>query len=267
MLGSGAVIKLGGSVLTDKAGGRLSINAPLLGLLAAELAEISVRPLVLVHGAGSYGHPIVARTGIHRGLSDEESRLAMGEAQRLQYVLCTEVASRLLDAGLPVFPVQASAAAVLDQGELVHFSYDVVEGLVGHGLVPLLYGVPAVDRSRGCAILSGDVIAARIAVRLRIPLLVHATLTDGVFEADPASDPGARRIPRIHRDNWRELRSRLGGSAAQDVTGGMAGKVEALLKLAEKGLVSRIVSATIPGRITDAVAGREVGTLVCWGPA
>jgi isopentenyl phosphate kinase len=264
MSASGAVIKLGGSVLTDKASGQPRVNATLLGALATELAEIAVRPLIIVHGAGSYGHPVVERTGIHRGLSDEESRLAMGEAQRLQYLLCAEVAARLLDAGLPVFPVQASASAILEHGKLVHWGHQGIEGLMTEGLVPLLYGVPAVDRARGCAILSGDVIATNVAAQFDIPLLVHATLTDGVFEADPATDPQAPRIARIDRHNWGAVRPLVGTSAATDVTGGMAAKIQTLLDLAQTGLHSRIVSAQIPGRITDAIQGRDVGTLICW---
>ena len=188
----------------------------------------------------------------------------MGEAQRLQYLLCAEVAARLLDAGLPVFPIQASAFAIQERGRLVDFSYAAIEGLVAQGLVPLLYGVPAVDRAQGCSILSGDVIATNVAARLGIPLLIHATLTDGVFEADPASHPEAQRIARIDRSNWETVRNAVGTSAAIDVTGGMAAKIQALLDLAQAGPRSRIVSAQIAGRITDAIQGRDVGTLVCW---
>ena len=65
-------------------------------------------------------------------------------------------------------------------------------------------------------------------------------------------------------DNWQTVRPLLGGSADVDVTGGMAGKVEALLELARTGPKSRIVSAKIPGRVTEALAGKEVGTWVCW---
>jgi isopentenyl phosphate kinase len=49
-----------------------------------------------------------------------------------------------------------------------------------------------------------------------------------------------------------------------DVTGGMAGKVASLLALAGTGVVSRIVSAEIPGRIASALRGEAVGTLVTW---
>ena len=222
---------------------------------------------MLVHGAGSFGHQIVSRTRIDRGLSGPESLRAMGETQRLQYVLCSRVAHALLEAGLPVMPVQASALAVMRSGQLEQMELTVVEELLRNGLVPLLYGVPAVDRVRGCAILSGDAIAPYVASRLGIPRLVHATNVDGVFDADPTVFPDARPIRRIDRRNWDQVRTSLTGSAEVDVTGGMAAKVGALLELARSGTVSCIVSARIPGRVAAALTGADVGTVVGWEEA
>jgi isopentenyl phosphate kinase len=188
----------------------------------------------------------------------------MGEAQRALYQLSAEVTGALLTAELPVFPIQASATAVMTAGRLDSIDFSGVQRLLSLGLVPVLYGVPAVDTLQGCSILSGDVIAAHAASALGIRLLIHATQTDGVYDADPAHVAGAERIPRIDRHNWNTVRPKLGGSAGVDVTGGMAGKVGALLELAKRGLCSRIVSARIPGRITAALKGQPVGTWISW---
>ena len=261
---TGAVVKLGGSVVTDKASDELRVNEPLVRALAGELAASDVRPMVLVHGAGSWGHRIVRRTGIHCGLSGPDSLLAMGETQRLQYELDCRIAALLLEAGLPAMPVQASASAVMADGELETMDCLALQEMVGAGLVPLLYGVPAVDRGQGCSILSGDQIAPYVAEHLGLPLVVHVTDVDGVYDGDPAHDASARRIDRIDVRNWESVHNRLTGSANVDVTGGMAGKVEALLDAARKGLDSRIVDGRIPGRLTAALAGEPVGTLVSW---
>ncbi len=264
MAAEGVVIKLGGSVLTEKGGTGLRFDEALMARLSKELRAVTARPLVLVHGAGSFGHQIVARTGIHRGLRGPESLLALGETQRLQHVLTTQVAALLLRAGVPVMPMQASASAVMSGGRLEHLDLEAVRCLVERGMIPLFSGVPAVDREQGCSILSGDVIAAHLCQALEIPLLVHATDTDGVFEADPHQHPNARRIPRIDRHNWDTVRPLLGGSTAVDVTGGMAGKVAALIDLARGGAESRVVSAHVPGRIPSALAGEDVGTRIGW---
>ncbi len=262
---AGAVVKLGGSVVTDKGSERLRVDEDLVRDLARQLVSSGTRPLVVIHGAGSWGHRIVRRTGIHRGLDGSDgARLAMGETQRLQYELDALVAALLLDEGLPVFPLQASAMATMRGGELVGMALAPAAELLARGMVPLLYGVPAVDTERGCSILSGDQIAPVVAVELGIPRVIHATDVDGVFDADPHAVSGARRFARIHGGNARRVRAALGGSAVVDVTGGMAGKVGALLRWAEGGLRTRIVDARVPGRLAAALADEDVGTLVCW---
>jgi isopentenyl phosphate kinase len=261
-----AVVKLGGSVITDKAGGTLTIHAELVTRLVEELAASRPERLVVVHGAGSFGHRIVKKTRIHAGLSDAGSRRAMGETQCLQYELDVAVSRLLIAAGLPAMPVQASALAVLDEGRVTHFDTTVLGDLLDQGLVPVLYGVPAVDRKRGCAILSGDVIAPRVAHALGLERMIHVTDVDGVFTADPRSDPQAAPVPHVHRDNGEAVAARLAGSSSIDVTGGMATKLRELLHWAERGLTSRIVSAHVPGRLTAALNDEPGGTLVTWQP-
>jgi len=261
--GEGAVVKLGGSIVTDKASSELRVDVALVRRLARELFAGNVQPLVLVHGAGSFGHRIVERTGIHEGLSGPGSLLAMAETQRLQYELDSHIAFELLGEGLPVFPVQASASATMKAGELEGMDTRAIEQLIDRGLVPLLYGVPAVDTERGCSILSGDQLAPYVASALGIARVVHATDVDGVYDRAPG-DPEARRFDRIDRENWDDVRQRLTGSGNVDVTGGMAGKVAALIEHARSGLASRIVDGRIPGRVAAALADENVGTLVCW---
>lgn len=261
----GVVVKIGGSIVTHKESEALEVRVEQVRKLAQELAEHAPRPLVLVHGAGSFGHQIVRRTGIHRGLDDTpEARLHLGETQRLQYELDAQIATILLEAELPVMPCQASATAVMVDGTLESMDTEAVQLMVDQGMIPLLYGVPAMDVVLGCSILSGDQIAPFVATRLGIDRLVHATDVDGVFEADPRSEPRARRIDRIDKQNWEVVRDRLCGSRSVDVTGGMAGKVSSLIALAREGLQTRIIDATVEGRLAAALDGEEVGTLVTW---
>jgi len=44
----------------------------------------------------------------------------------------------------------------------------------------------------------------------------------------------------------------------------MRGKVENLLQWARQGVRARIIDATRPGRLAQALAGEDVGTLVSW---
>ncbi|MFQ5350226.1 MAG: uridylate kinase, partial [Thermoanaerobaculia bacterium] len=64
------LIKLGGSLITDKrrpGRSRRQVIARLAGEIAAAAGR---RPggLIVGHGRGSFGHPAAARHGVHRGV-------------------------------------------------------------------------------------------------------------------------------------------------------------------------------------------------------
>jgi len=256
------VLKIGGSVITDR---HLDRPAPRRDAMERLSREIRLawhdRPmrLLLVHGAGSFGHPIVKRTGIDRGLSTPDQRLAMGETQRLQNWLNAFFVRHLLRAGLPAFPCQASASSVTDRGRLVSMDFRALAGLLAQGLVPVLYGVPSFDAAQGCAILSGDALAIELFRRFSATLVLHGTDVRGVFNADPARHPEARFLPRVDLRHGAHLPSGAGGSSAVDVTGGLRNKLRGLQAAGASGW---IFDATVPGNVLRALRGDPVGTQV-----
>jgi len=258
-----AVIKLGGSVVTDKGSDQLTVRRDVVKRLADEIASCHIDRLVLVHGAGSFGHRIVKRTRIDSGFAVPGALAAWAETARLQYLLAAEVAEIFIATGIPCIVCQASASAQLRSRQLQSMDVEVARAILELGGVPQFYGVPAVDGVQGIAILSGDQIAPFLAQRLGIGIVIHGTDVDGVFESDPAHGPAAQ-VRRIHRGNASSLLAALGGSSHVDVTGGMHGKVESLLQWAQHGVTARIVDATRPGRLAQALAGEDVGTLVSW---
>ncbi len=259
------VVKLGGSVITDKRGDRPRIRRKVLSRLAAELATAPRGRVVgVVHGAGSFGHGPVQRAGIHKGVRTVARRLAWAEIQVLQNELDAVVCRALIQAGLPAVPCQPSATAIMEGGRLAHLDDAALRQLAARRMVPVVYGVPAVDSSRGCAILSGDVLAPELARSLGASLLLLGTDVDGVFTSDPRRDPAARRLEVVTPGTWRDGAA-PGGSASTDVTGGMRGKVAALLGHLGEGLDARILDITRPGALTRALRGGRLGTLVTGG--
>jgi isopentenyl phosphate kinase len=259
------ILKIGGSVITDRKEERPRLRGRRLARIAGEIAEgwrAEEFPLILVHGAGSFGHPIVRRTGIDRGVRDEPDRMAMGETQRLQCELNSHVVRHLLRAGLPAFPCQASAGAVMEAGLLVSLDTEAVKGLLAVGMVPVLNGVPAFDRAQGCSILSGDQIAGFLYRRLGGERILHGTDVQGLFTADPSRDPQARFLARVDLAGPACLLDGVTGSSATDVTGGMRKKIEEMRTVRAKG---QVFDATVPGNVRRALQGEVVGTLVACG--
>ncbi|MBI5500450.1 MAG: isopentenyl phosphate kinase family protein [Deltaproteobacteria bacterium] len=261
---SRVLLKLGGSVITDRAAEYPKVRSAALTRLAREIAAAHPDQLVVVHGAGSFGHPIVARTGIDKGVRDLRGRLAWAETQCWQNVLNVEIAATLGRAGLPAVPLQASAIAVMSGGRLRRLDLTVLRGLLDAGMIPVLYGTPAWDKAQGCSILSGDVLAPYIAHKLGLDFVVHATDVNGVYDADPHADPEAATFPLVSRKTWPLVRRALRRSAMIDVTGGMLTKVGELVRWARRGVRGRIIDANVPDRLRDALRGKPVGTLVSW---
>jgi len=257
------ILKIGGSVITDRSQeGPVPLRKS-MDRISREIAQaVDILPpirLILIHGAGSFGHPIVKRTGIDQGLSRPGHRQAMGETQRLQNWLNTFFVRHLLRAGLPAFPCQASASSVTNRGRLVSMDFRALAGLLDQGMVPVLFGVPSFDTEQGCSILSGDVLAIQLFQRFSADSVLHGTNVRGVFTADPASEPDAEFLPTVDLRRENVLPAGIGGSSMVDVTGGLRNKLEKLLSVRASG---RIFDATVPGNVLRALSGEAVGTRV-----
>ncbi len=259
-----AVIKLGGSVITIKSAAKPTIRRKALERIGVEIAAALPERTVIVHGAGSFGHTIVRRTGIDRGIEGKAGLHHWAEAQLGQNFLNVELTRILIAAGIPAFACQPTGMVLLRRGKLGRFETEPLAGLLSLGLVPVLFGVPAYDEKKGCSILSGDLLAPAVAYQLGIKFVICATDVDGVFDRDPHLHSGACRIDVIDRHNWNRVRDLLGGSRSVDVTGGMRGKITELVAWARRGIRSRIIDASIPGRLAETLRGKEAGTLVTW---
>ncbi len=259
------VLKVGGSVITDKKSEKPKPNLANIRRIAKEISESYSSGkfgLVLIHGAGSYGHQIVKRTGIDKGITNEEQKIAFAETQRLQNDLNSIVTKELIKNDIPAIPCQPSAHAIMRSGRLVKFDLEATRGFLNSGLVPVLYGVPAFDTEQRCSILSGDQIAPYVATELHARKIIHGTNVDGIFTSDPNKDKNARLIPVIKEENFSQVTDWLSGSSTVDVTGGMLGKVSELLEVARAGVESQIVNALKAGNVKKALLGERIGTTI-----
>lgn len=256
------VLKIGGSLITDKFSDTPKINPKNLKRISEEIAssyDKEKMSLIIVHGVGSYGHVIVKKTEIDKGIRTEKQLMDFAETQRLQNELNSIVSKYLIDAGLPAIPFQASSFAVLNKGRIVRMDLSTLKGFIEMNMIPILYGVPAYDKTYKCSILSGDQIAPYLAVKLNAKKIIHATNVDGVFTADPNKNADAKLIPEINSDNIEQVKDWLTGSTATDVTGGMLGKISELL---EVGVESQIINALVDGNIARAFRNEKIGTVI-----
>jgi len=257
------ILKIGGSVITHKNKTGPAVNFKNLKKITDQLLVLN-KKFILIHGAGSFGHQIVKRTGIDKGIKKKKDLVNFAETQRLQNELNLIFTQSLIEKGFPAFPFQASASAIMKNGRMQKMDLDVIKGLLKLNITPVLYGVPAFDNEKGCSILSGDQIAPFLARKLKAEKIVEATDVDGVFTSDPKKDKKAKQIKEINRKNFEEIKKTLKGSRSVDVTGGMLGKVSELIKVAKMGVKGQIIEATKKNNIKKAFLGKKVGTIIRW---
>jgi glutamate 5-kinase len=105
-----------------------------------------------------------------------------------------------------------------------------------------------------------DGLAARVAVTLAADLLVLLTNVDGLFTANPKSDPSAQRIAMLEDIDDAAL-GRASGSSSGG-TGGMLSKLEAARLATGEGTSVVIANGEEPDILARVLAGDDVGTLI-----
>lgn len=104
-----------------------------------------------------------------------------------------------------------------------------------------------------------DSLAAIVAVSSKADLLVLLSDIDGLYTADPHSDPDARLIPRV-TEITPEIEALGGGKGSELGTGGMATKLGAAKVCLQAGCDMIIANGSDPELLYAIAEGNTVGT-------
>jgi isopentenyl phosphate kinase len=241
------IIKLGGSCFSDKRVPR-SLHVDVIDGICKQLEGVKF-PYIIVHGGGSYGHPVAKKYGIHLGRQEGFGDQSIGfcETHEAMAELNIAIVEKFLKHGIPACTVQTSAVFLQDGGAASVARLEAVDALLDQGFIPVLYGDAVIDMSRGFGIMSGDAIIVELGNRLkhRVDRIVYLMDVDGLLEKNPKEHPGAKLIPEV-RIKGRDMFVPRGqglvrledavqqGDATIDVTGGIFGKIRELTRLEDK---------------------------------
>ncbi|KAI9009911.1 Aspartate/glutamate/uridylate kinase [Phycomyces nitens] len=242
------IIKLGGAALTNKRSICELASESDLKLLLDQLQAVyhslqrSGDRLVLIHGAGSFGHPQAKKHRIKQGWqthasAKDQTLQKQGFANLRQNVLQlhVEILAGLQARGIPVVSQSPFDYITTENGSdsparCFQSAAHRANELMDLDLVPLLHGDAVLDRVLGCTILSGDVVMHHLAQLLpHVIRCVFITDVAGVYDADPklVSDRVPRLIPLIDPSKTQGVNVGLvEREVCSDVTGGMDSKVK-----------------------------------------
>ena len=256
------VLKIGGSVITDK-DVELQVQMEAISRLADEIQQASIRDLMIVHGGGSFGHPLAKRYNISEGLKDDTQKIGFSETHHIMTVLNGLFMDALIWRKIPAVSINPSSFVITRAGRIKIFEDAPIKMMLANAFLPVLYGDAVMDSESGFAILSGDQLVSALAISFDARRIIIGADVDGLYNADPKTDRSAEIFRHLTLAELRELQDKLGKSKACDVTGGMFGKIAELIPALEQGIPVLIVNAAKPDCIFKALRAERVkGTLI-----
>lgn len=152
-----------------------------------------------------------------------------------------------------------SAGVQTANGAVVHWDLTALSAALEAGLVPLVNGDTVFDAQQGGTILSTEEAFVYLTDQLHPQRILLAGIEPGVWADYPAC---THLLPRLTYPYLAQ--GGIQGSAAPDVTGGMAEKVALMLSLVQRepGLEAMIFSGLEPGAVTRALTGSAEGTSI-----
>lgn len=233
------VLKIGGSVITDKGEDAFEIlKKEAIADVCRAISE-NWENLILVHGAGSFGHPHVKRYGLNP-LGAAKVHLA---CLRLSERFCSFLTEYGV-AALPVHPINFYTRTSALKCDL-----DYILNALERGFLPVLHG--DVIFGNNIEILSGDEIVVNLAEKLKASRIGFATDVDGVMmDGKVVKKFRAEELARVKQE----------GGEKVDVTGGMLNKLEKVFGMNHRCEV--FIFRGNYSNIRDFLQNRKVGTEV-----
>jgi isopentenyl phosphate kinase len=259
------LLKLGGSLITVKSQpetARPEVIGRIAGEIAQAMQEQPALRLIVGHGSGSFGHTVAARFSTHLGASSAADWLGFAKVWAAASRLNRMVINALVDVGLPAISFPPSALAVCVEHKIAHMTVEPIHRALEAGLLPVVYGDVAFDRTHGSTILSTEKVFLHLAASLPPERVLLAGIEPGVYSDYLES---SEILPLVTEGHLPQLS--LSGATTTDVTGGMKAKVEAALALAQSFPQAevRIFSGEATGAVKNALLGASPGTLVAPG--
>ncbi len=236
------VLKIGGSVITDKSRGVFErARIEVIDFIVREISENLKDDLILVHGAGSFGHPYVEKFR----LKEEKNPIGVIRTHIACKKLNTIVCNKMLEYGLKPYPIHPLSSFRIRE-DLI-FDKSMISMALEEGFIPVIHGdIVYNELNRRFEVLSGDDIVVSIAKCFEVKRVGFAIDRDGVIL-------DGRVVREINANDVLRIGDAEGKS---DVTGGMRGKVEKIIKA---GINAFVFNAREVGRF---LRGEFVGTLI-----
>lgn len=254
------LIKLGGSVITDKSK-PYTARVSVIKRLAKEIKEAKIKlkdvDMIIGHGGGSFPHVPAAKYQTQKGNINKKSLIGFSLTSDAAIDIDRIVVKQFVSLGLKVVPFSPMSCIYSNKDNLINIFLDPILKSLELGFLPIVYGDVIFDKSKGFTIYSGektlDVIARKLSKKYKKIKIIQCGDTNGVY------DNRGKTIPEINSKNFDQVKKWITGSKETDVTGGMIHKVEESLRLTKGiGIFTLIINGNNRRNLYKAILGEKV---------
>jgi len=254
------ILKLGGGLLTDK-------NKPFS--IREEVVESAIRQvikanekLILIHGGGSFGHPLAKKYSISQGLDNSIPNQILGVAQTHHSMnrFNTYLINQFLEQEYPVLSIQASSIFIKDSEVTSTKSLDVIETALDLNLMPILYGDIILDKQGSFSIISGDQIILALCQNLKdynISKVVFAMESEGLYIVDKKNSENCKLVTECYSNELDSLNLADLGQKI-DVTGGIKSKLDFIRTICKSKIPVQLINGLTEGNIYKSLRNQKV---------
>jgi isopentenyl-diphosphate delta-isomerase len=251
------LLKLGGSILTDK-NKPFSLREDILDNCLNQIIK-SKKKLILIHGGGSFGHPLAKKYQLSQGLNNSIKDQSMGVSKTHEAMnqFNSIIVNKFIKKDFPAISIQPSNIFIQDFNEIHIKSIEPIEKLLDLDILPILYGDILLSKDISFSILSGDQIILNLCKSIKnyqISKVIFAIEEDGIF----INDNGNQKLAlRLSSDDLASIDlSALGQKI--DVTGGIKGKLEKIEKIIQLNIPVQIVNGLKNSNILKAITNQQM---------
>jgi len=239
------LLKLGGSLLTDK-------SKPFF--IREEVAKSTIQQIIdanekviLIHGGGSFGHPLAKKYNISKGLDNSIPNQIFGltETHQAMIKFNSYLVNLFLKRNYPVLSIQPSSIFIKKAENIITKSIDIIETALDLNILPILYGDIIFDKQGSFSIISGDQIISELCENLQkycASKVIFAIETDGIFINDGDSkDKNVKLASKIFSSELDDL-DLADLEKKIDVTGGIEGKIDFIKQICKFNVPVQLIN-------------------------
>lgn len=252
------VVKVGTSTLTHHTGAVNLRSMEQLIRVLADLVGCGHQVILVSSGAIAVGTAKLTLPERPKELRMKQAAAAVGQC-RLMHIYDKLFA----EYNRTVAQILLTGDDVDDPERAAHLS-GTFEALLEMGVIPVVnendsVSSDEIETGHHKVLGDNDTLSAMVAKLCRADLLVLFSDIDGLYDADPHANPGAKLLHRVEKLTP-EILAMAGGAGSWRGTGGMATKLSAAKIAMDAGCDMVITNGARMRELYDIVDGRDIGT-------